>query len=159
MKSSSVFRLVVGLVQHCSMTLVWSVFSKTQITASSTKTPPLTVGSATRCACKGINTLDMIACRGVSMYACMNAQMYACAHIHINASNTACLHLWNYGVHSHRYTHAQNNTMCTCLHLSNYECVCVHACIRIYAYTDASIYIATCSSMYVCLYTCTHGYM
>ena len=92
-----------------------------------------------RCVCKGMNTLDMLTCRDVSMYACMNEQMYTCAHIHIKASNIACLHLWNYGVYSHRCTQAHNNIMCTCLHLSNYECVCVDACIRIYTY--ANIYI------------------
>ena len=108
----------------------------------------------TRCVCRSMMTLDMPTCRDVPMYACMNKQTYACAHIHIKASNIACLHLWNYGVYSHRCTQAHNNIMCTCLHLSNYKCVCVDACIRIYTY--AYIYIYTYSHVHPCMCACTH---
>ena len=110
-----------------------------------------------RCVCTGMTTWHMHICRVVCVYACLNKQMYACAHVHMKASNVICLHLWEYGVYSHGCTQAHKDIMYSCLHLSNYECVCVHVCIRKYTY--AYIHIYTCASMHVCLYTCMHWYM
>jgi len=107
-----------------------------------------------RCVCKGMNTLDMLTCRDVSMYACMNEKMHACAHVHIKASKIACLHLWKYGVYSHKCAQAHNDIMCACLHLSNYDCVCVHACIRIYTYSYIYIYAHVHSCMCACTHVC-----
>ena len=91
---------------------------------------------------------------------------HVCVYVHVSVSiyfylcvYIVCLHLWNYEVYSCRCSQAHNNIMFTCLHLSNYECVCVNAYIRIYTYAYIYIYAHVHPCMCACAHVWRHAYM